>query len=117
MVVRGLYDVAGLRADADFMIWTHAERLEALQADLLVIFRSTTTLGRATHRGGPGAALAWTAPRESPRATSRRSWPARGPPRRHPAHRVVDRRGPATALPDEGAPRDAGRARHGRPRL
>src|SRR5262245_28286661 len=27
-VVRGLYDVAGLRADADFMIWTHAERIE-----------------------------------------------------------------------------------------
>src|SRR4029077_10200512 len=26
IVVRGLYDVAGLRADADFMIWTHAER-------------------------------------------------------------------------------------------
>ena len=24
-VVRGIYDVAGMRADADFMIWTHAE--------------------------------------------------------------------------------------------
>ena len=24
-MVRGLYDVAGMRADADFMIWTHAE--------------------------------------------------------------------------------------------
>ena len=32
VVVRGLYDVAGMRADADFMIWTHAERVEALQA-------------------------------------------------------------------------------------
>jgi chlorite dismutase len=39
-------DVAGLRADADFMIWTHAERIEALQA-LYNDFRRTTTLGRA----------------------------------------------------------------------
>ncbi|EUA54525.1 hypothetical protein I553_1533 [Mycobacterium xenopi 4042] len=46
MVVRGLYDVAGLRADADFMIWTHAERVEALQATY-EDFRRTTTLGRA----------------------------------------------------------------------
>jgi peroxiredoxin len=46
VVVRGLYDVAGLRADADFMIWTHAERVEALQATY-ADFRRTTTLGRA----------------------------------------------------------------------
>jgi hydrogen peroxide-dependent heme synthase len=32
VVLRGLYDVAGLRADADFMMWTHAERIEDLQA-------------------------------------------------------------------------------------
>ena len=47
VVVRGLYDVAGLRADADFMIWTHAERVEALQATY-ADFRRTTTLGRAS---------------------------------------------------------------------
>jgi len=47
VVVRGLYDVAGLRADADFMIWTHAETVEALQA-MYSDFRRTTTLGRAT---------------------------------------------------------------------
>ncbi|HEU4363003.1 MAG TPA: hydrogen peroxide-dependent heme synthase [Mycobacterium sp.] len=46
VVVRGIYDVAGLRADADFMIWTHAERLEALQATY-ADFRRTTALGRA----------------------------------------------------------------------
>ena len=46
VVVRGLYDVAGLRADADFMIWTHAERVEALQATY-ADFRRTTALGRA----------------------------------------------------------------------
>jgi hydrogen peroxide-dependent heme synthase len=45
VVVRGLYDVAGLRADADFMIWTHAETVEALQATY-EDFRRTTTLGR-----------------------------------------------------------------------
>ena len=47
VVVRGLYDVAGLRADADFMIWTHAETLESLQATY-ADFRRTTTLGRAS---------------------------------------------------------------------
>ena len=46
VVVRGLYDVAGMRADADFMIWTHAERLESLQTTYSD-FRRTTTLGRA----------------------------------------------------------------------
>ncbi|WP_454789768.1 hydrogen peroxide-dependent heme synthase [Mycolicibacterium lutetiense] len=45
VVVRGLYDVAGLRADADFMIWTHAETIEALQATYSD-FRRTTALGR-----------------------------------------------------------------------
>ena len=45
VVVRGLYDVAGLRADADFMIWTHAEKIEDLQA-AYSDFRRTTSLGR-----------------------------------------------------------------------
>ncbi len=31
VVLRGLYDVAGLRADADFMVWWHAESPDALQ--------------------------------------------------------------------------------------
>jgi chlorite dismutase len=31
VVIRGAYDVAGLRADADVMIWWHAETIEALQ--------------------------------------------------------------------------------------
>ena len=47
VVVRGLYDVAGLRADADFMIWTHAETVEALQATYQD-FRRITALGRAS---------------------------------------------------------------------
>ncbi len=32
VVVRGTYDLSGLRADADLMIWWHAETIEALQA-------------------------------------------------------------------------------------
>lgn len=47
VVVRGIYDVAGLRADADYMIWSHAERLEDLQK-LYSDFRRTTALGRAS---------------------------------------------------------------------
>ncbi|MBS4751711.1 chlorite dismutase family protein [Nocardioides sp. zg-ZUI104] len=31
VVVRGVYDVAGLRADADLMVWWHAESSDALQ--------------------------------------------------------------------------------------
>jgi hydrogen peroxide-dependent heme synthase len=38
--VRGLYDVAGLRADADLMIWWHAETADALQ-DAYHRFRRT----------------------------------------------------------------------------
>jgi chlorite dismutase len=31
-VLRAMYDVSGLRADADLMLWFHAERVETLQA-------------------------------------------------------------------------------------
>jgi peroxiredoxin len=44
VVVRGTYDVAGLRADADLMVWWHAERPEALQEAYTRLRR--TTLGR-----------------------------------------------------------------------
>ena len=47
VVVRGIYDVAGLRADADFMLWTHAENVEELQS-AYSDFRRTTALGRAS---------------------------------------------------------------------
>ena len=47
VVVRGLYDVSGLRAEADFMIWTHAEHIEDLQG-FYNEFRRTTLLGRAS---------------------------------------------------------------------
>ncbi|WP_067664597.1 hydrogen peroxide-dependent heme synthase [Nocardia miyunensis] len=47
VVVRGLYDVAGMRADADFMVWWHADSIEALQAAYADL-RRTTELGRAS---------------------------------------------------------------------
>ncbi len=47
VVVRGIYDVAGLRGDADFMIWWHAEHIEQLQ-DAYSSFRRSTIVGRAS---------------------------------------------------------------------
>ncbi|HEY0637540.1 MAG TPA: hydrogen peroxide-dependent heme synthase [Pseudonocardiaceae bacterium] len=32
VVVRGVYEVAGMRADADWVVWWHAEDIESLQA-------------------------------------------------------------------------------------
>lgn len=47
VVVRGIYDIQGLRADADYMIWWHADNVEALQAAYADLRRSTA-LGRAS---------------------------------------------------------------------
>ncbi|MFJ1543123.1 hydrogen peroxide-dependent heme synthase [Micromonospora chalcea] len=44
VTIRGTYDVAGLRADADLMIWWHSSSSDALQ-DAYLRFRRTT-LGR-----------------------------------------------------------------------
>ncbi|MGW5054495.1 hydrogen peroxide-dependent heme synthase [Actinokineospora sp. NPDC004072] len=44
--VRGVYDVAGLRADADYMIWWHAEAIEEVQAAYTGFRR--TAVGRAS---------------------------------------------------------------------
>ena len=45
VVVRGIYDNTGIRADADFMIWWHAEEFEYIQ-DSLARFRRDTALGQ-----------------------------------------------------------------------
>lgn len=47
VVVRGVYDVCGLRADADFMIWWHSEEIEQLQA-AYAGFRRDTPLGQVS---------------------------------------------------------------------
>ena len=46
VVLRGLYDVSGLRADADLMVWLHGPRAEALQEALRGFRR--TSVGGAT---------------------------------------------------------------------
>ncbi|SHK62361.1 chlorite dismutase [Pseudonocardia thermophila] len=56
VVVRGVYDVAGMRADADYMIWWHADNIEALQAAYSDL-RRTTALGRASEAVWSAAAL------------------------------------------------------------
>ena len=47
VVVRGVYDLAGMRADADYMVWWHAEEIEELQG-AYADWRRTTALGRAS---------------------------------------------------------------------
>ena len=73
IVVRGLYDVSGLRADADLMVWWHAEDSEMLQSAYNT-FRRTTFGARLDPSG-----RRWrcTAPPSSTSRTSRPSWPTR----------------------------------------
>src|ERR1035437_170310 len=40
VVVRGVYDVAGLRADADFMIWWHGEDIRTVQSAYRQLLRT-----------------------------------------------------------------------------
>jgi hydrogen peroxide-dependent heme synthase len=56
VTLRGLYLVAGLRADADWMMWTHAGRIEVLQSAYNDL-RRATALGRASTPVWSSAAL------------------------------------------------------------
>jgi hydrogen peroxide-dependent heme synthase len=47
VVVRGVYELSGLRADADYMVWWHAAQVEPLQAAYAAL-RRETALGRAS---------------------------------------------------------------------
>jgi chlorite dismutase len=55
VVVRGLYDVAGLRGDADVMVWWHAESIELLQSAYHRLLR--TELGQHLEPVWSSAAL------------------------------------------------------------
>jgi chlorite dismutase len=55
VVTRGVYDVGGLRADADFMVWWHAERIEDLQRAYRSLLR--TELGQRLEATWSAAAL------------------------------------------------------------
>ena len=46
VVVRGIYDISGIRAEADVMIWWHAEEFSDIQK-AYNDFRRTTVLGQA----------------------------------------------------------------------
>ena len=54
--VRGVYDLAGMRADADYLVWWHAEAIEPLQAAYAAL-RRMTALGRASVPVWTSAAL------------------------------------------------------------
>ncbi|ANE04180.1 hydrogen peroxide-dependent heme synthase [Corynebacterium crudilactis] len=56
VVVRGIYDASGVRADADYMIWWHAENFEDLQK-AFADFRRTTILGQVSEVFWIGNAL------------------------------------------------------------
>src|SRR5690349_16023105 len=55
VVTRGVYDLGGLRADADFMVWWHGERIEDVQAAYRALLR--TELGRYLRPTWSAAAL------------------------------------------------------------
>ena len=40
VVTRGVYDIGGLRADCDFMVWWHAERIEDVQGAYRALLRT-----------------------------------------------------------------------------
>ena len=61
VVVRGIYDVAGMRADADFMMWTHADTVEALLADLLAHGWTAPGTVAVVERPTSAADIAWPA--------------------------------------------------------
>src|SRR4051794_25233104 len=52
IVLRGIYDVSGLRPDADVMLWLHGPNAESLQAALRAYRRT---------RAGGVARLSWSA--------------------------------------------------------
>ncbi|AGF72639.1 hydrogen peroxide-dependent heme synthase [Corynebacterium halotolerans] len=56
VTVRGIYDISGTRAEADFMIWWHAEKFSDIQAAYNA-FRRTTVLGQSSEVFWIGNAL------------------------------------------------------------
>ena len=56
LVIRGFYDVSAMRAEADFMFWVHAEKMEDVQAFYNAFLRETP-LGRVSTPHWSNAAL------------------------------------------------------------
>jgi chlorite dismutase len=55
VVTRGVYDLGGMRADADFMVWWHGERIEDVQRAYRALLR--TEFGRLLEPTWSAAAL------------------------------------------------------------
>lgn len=56
LVIRGFYDVSAMRAEADYMFWIHAEKMEDLQ-EFYKSFLRETPLGQASTAHWSNAAL------------------------------------------------------------
>lgn len=56
ITVRGVYNISGVRAEGDYMIWWHAENLEDLQ-DAYNQFRRETILGAASEKNWIGTSI------------------------------------------------------------
>ena len=56
VVVRGIYDISSIRAEADYMIWWHAENIEDIQK-AYNDFRRTTVLGQVSEVFWTGTAV------------------------------------------------------------
>src|SRR5690554_1779293 len=54
VTLRGLYDVSGLRADADVLVWLHGDSPAALQAELRRLRRTAELTGATTTWAGMG---------------------------------------------------------------
>jgi peroxiredoxin len=55
VITRGVYDLGGMRADADFMVWWHAERIEEVQRAYRSLLR--TELGQLLEPTWSAAAI------------------------------------------------------------
>lgn len=64
ITVRGVYNVSGVRAEGDYMIWWHGENLEDLQ-DAYNAFRRTTLIGAASEINWIGTSIHRPADRKS----------------------------------------------------
>ena len=110
-MVRGLYDVAGLRADADFMIWTRGRRLEAGARRTLLGLAGARARGRPRRCGAASRCTQSGGVRREPRA----GVSGRGRGRRLHVRLSVVRSLDWYLLPDERTPADVA-SRRGRPR-
>ena len=112
VTLRGIYDVSGLRADADVMLWLTGDDAQRLQAALRSLRRAAPLAG-----ADPALERSRRAPRRGVHARPRAVVHARAPAEAM-GHRLPVRPQPRLVHPPRGgAPRHARRARPDGPRL